>query len=94
MFNGMVKRFNVKTSKTDGSHFDGDLTLVIPCQSNETKLIIGLNNAIKLIDWPPDADAKEVKHLAVMDADKKRNRLNDGKADQKGRLWIGKLHCL
>lgn len=65
-------------------------------------LAVGVGLELRLMDWPwPEigtgtatssstAPVREPEVVATVEGDKPGNRFNDGKADSKGRIWIGK----
>ncbi|GJQ71426.1 hypothetical protein Trydic_g11151 [Trypoxylus dichotomus] len=70
---------------------NGDLTLAIPCESNDKQFIIALNRTLFRVEWDGQNNYNISEVLTVVDKDKPNNRFNDGKADKEGRLWLGTM---
>lgn len=74
---------------------DGSLSvsLIIPVEGEKNKFVISLKNDLAVIDWdgksPKTSDPKVIG--AVEEKDNTR-RINDGKADAKGRIWAGTMN--
>lgn len=70
----------------------GDVTLVIPVENKKNTFLVGLGSSIGVVQWDGIAN-KTSKPLYVKLIDETPgNRLNDGKADATGRLWVGKYN--
>ncbi|MBM3402536.1 MAG: SMP-30/gluconolactonase/LRE family protein [Bacteroidetes bacterium] len=65
--------------------FEGRLTMV--CLSKPNCLILGLNTGIARFNLT----TAKLEWLVDIEAEIEGNRLNDGKCDNKGRLWIGSM---
>lgn len=67
-----------------------DVTLIIPVEGTTDKFVVGLGPSIAVVEWDglsnKTSKPKYVKRIDQTPG----NRLNDGKADATGRLWVGK----
>lgn len=69
---------------------DGDVTVIIPLQE-ENKFAVGVGGDLKILKWDGRNDSEiELKQVVSFGPLPKGGRLNDGKVDSKGRLWVGK----
>ena len=74
---------------------DGPVSPVVPVLGTLDQLAVGVGTDLVLVtvDWGvPGVEpnvSQTITVLASVDADKPDNRFNDGKADRRGRLWIG-----
>lgn len=75
---------------------DGPVSPVVPVLGTLDQLVVGVGADLVLVtvDWGAPGVEPHVNQtitlLASVDRDKPENRFNDGKADRRGRLWIGK----
>jgi len=71
---------------------DDKISLVLPVAGSPDKFIISKKNKVVLLTWDgksPKAQSEEL--IVVADPEpEKDNRINDGKADPKGRFWAGR----
>lgn len=71
---------------------DGTVGFVVPVEDKPDHFVVGVNRKVLLVKWDgSDNGAVVVRTLAEVDAENPQNRLNDGKADPKGRLFAGEL---
>jgi len=85
---GDVCRLDVKNKKNEIIHIDdSSASLIIPCSNDEKQFIITDNKKILKLNW----ETHQTKLLAEVEKDMAGNRLNDGKCDAKGRLWVGTM---
>lgn len=90
-----VHRFRPAAAGDDGDgdgavedeHWDvGEVVgCAVPARSG--KVVLGLRHALALLD--PETGGVET--LAEVETGRPRNRLNDGRADARGRLWVGSM---
>ncbi|XP_075228149.1 uncharacterized protein LOC142328329 [Lycorma delicatula] len=95
IFKGSVHSYKPSTNE----HFsavigDGHLpvSLIIPVEGEKNTFIISLKNDIAIISWDgKSSKASEPNVIASVEPKDNTNRINDGKADAKGRLWAGTM---
>lgn len=66
-----------------------DVTLVIPVHNKNNTFVVGLGPSIGLVEWDGFANETSRPEYVKLIDDTPGNRLNDGKADATGRLWVG-----
>ncbi|KAK9695751.1 SMP-30/Gluconolactonase/LRE-like region [Popillia japonica] len=91
MFNGKLNSYNIHTGEVDHITLQGNLTLAIPSEFDTTEFVVGLDKRVLKIQWNAQQSFDVVRVVSTVDEDKPRNRLNDGKADRNGRLWVGTM---
>ncbi|CAH4037887.1 regucalcin-like [Pieris brassicae] len=75
-------------AKIDG----GRVGFVVPVEGSKTQFIVGVEKTFKIIEWDGKADVtKDVKVLGSVDQDVDATRINDGKADPRGRIFAGTM---
>jgi sugar lactone lactonase YvrE len=66
------------------------VSLIIPAEGKNNNFVVGLGPSIGIIEWDGRSNkTSRPKHVKLVD-ETPGNRLNDGKADATGRLWVGK----
>ena len=95
ILNRRVHRFRPSTGEGEGEddgevedeHWDvGDAVgCVVPARSG--RVLVALRHSLALLD--PETGTLET--LAEVEAGRAGNRLNDGRADARGRLWVGSM---
>lgn len=66
------------------------VSLIIPIEGEKDKFIISLKNDLAIISWDGrSSKTSEPKVIASVEPKDNKNRINDGKADPKGRIWAG-----
>lgn len=85
ILNRRVHRFRPDTGEDEFWGVGDAVGCVIPARRG--RVLVGLRHAIALLD--PSAGTVET--LAEVEADRPRNRLNDGRCDARGRLWVGSM---
>jgi sugar lactone lactonase YvrE len=78
-YNFISKAVRVRT-------LDYCVTLIVQDKNNQ--LVLGLEGGVGRYDL----DAEKFTWLANLEKEKPKHRCNDGKADTKGRLWVGTMH--
>lgn len=79
--------FNESTKKLSIFDVDERIGTVVPTH-NPNKVIIALQNGI----FEFDLKLKEKTLLSNPEKNRTKNRMNDGKCDPVGRLWVGSMH--
>lgn len=88
---GKVMAFDYEKNTTEAvAHFPGnDITPIILTKMDPNVLIAGLNRNLAKISLYDKTSEPLVLH--TVQNDKPKNRFNDGKADSRGRVWIGTM---
>lgn len=69
-----------------------DVTLVIPVKNKKNTFLVGLGPSIGVVEWDGIANKTSKPQYVKTIDETPGNRLNDGKADATGRLWVGKYN--
>lgn len=69
-----------------------DVTLVIPVEDKTDTFLVGLGPSIGVVEWDGVSNKTSKPEYVKLIDDSPGNRLNDGKADATGRLWVGKCY--
>lgn len=93
---GKLLSYNNATNGVNSIKFEAEVSLVIPSKSDPEILIVGQNRSVAAVRWNGakslDADhTPDFKVLTTVSENFPRSRFNDGKADKKGNLWLGKI---
>ncbi|XP_050428277.1 uncharacterized protein LOC126838155 [Adelges cooleyi] len=90
---GSIHRYHPETKSHYKAVIEGyqDVTLVIPVDEKPNTFVVGLGPSIGVVEWDGVANKTSApSYLKLVDT-KPGNRLNDGKADATGRLWVGSM---
>lgn len=68
------------------------MTLVIPVEDKTDTFLVGLGPSIGVVEWDGVSNKTSKPEYVKLIDDSPGNRLNDGKADATGRLWVGKCY--
>lgn len=75
----------------------GEVSIVIPTKTDPSLFIVAQNRSVTAVKWDgegSDLRAEDIKVLTTVAKDFPTSRFNDGKADKKGNLWMGKkIRC-
>ncbi|ENN83259.1 hypothetical protein YQE_00382, partial [Dendroctonus ponderosae] len=91
MHSGRIFSYNYNTTEVNYVTLDGDVTPVIPSQNDDNLLIVGLNRTVLAVEWDGTNELGEQKVLSHLAEEYPTSRVNEGKADKQGRLWIGTM---
>ncbi|KAJ8968668.1 hypothetical protein NQ317_009744, partial [Molorchus minor] len=78
-----------KRKKTRFIQLEGEVAPVILSKNNSSLLVVGLNRAVVAIEWDGKGQLNSQRVLTRVQPKQTGSRMNDGKADKEGRLWIG-----
>lgn len=70
-------------------------TFIIPIEGFADKFIVSLKNRVAIVVWDGVSDICKVEkyiHVVEETEEYKKNHLNDGKCDRRGRLFTGSMH--
>lgn len=63
---------------------------IIPLEGKKDHFVVGLKRNVVVVQWDGQGEAKVVRKVAELDLENPDNRINDAKADPRGRLFVGK----
>ncbi|CAK1541935.1 unnamed protein product [Leptosia nina] len=71
----------------------GKVGFIVPVEGSEHQFVVGVEQVFKIIEWDGlSSEAKDIRILGTVDQDNKaQTRINDGKADPKGRIYAGSM---
>ncbi|KRG07001.1 regucalcin isoform X1 [Drosophila mojavensis] len=91
---GCLLRYDYRQNKTYRTQIEGETfaTFVLPVEGNDQEFAVGCGRRVVIVNWDGVSPvAKVVRTLFEVQSDFKENRLNDAKADPKGRLFFGTM---
>ncbi|XP_076266797.1 regucalcin-like isoform X3 [Rhynchophorus ferrugineus] len=88
---GRVLSYNYDTKKVNFITLKGEVSSVIPAKKNENILVLGLDRSLVAVEWDGESEIKNQRTLTTVSQQFPQSRLNDGKADKQGRLWVGTM---
>ena len=68
--------------------------VMVPVEGSLDEFVAGVGRDLVLVQWDGNSTQSRSTVLDSVEPDKPGNRFNDGKADAKGRLWIGKTRSI
>ncbi|XP_025831057.1 regucalcin isoform X1 [Agrilus planipennis] len=89
---GRIYSYDPVTTILNHIQLDGDVTPIIPTVYDTHVFVAGLNRSLVALRWYPKGSRLEaVGTLTTVAKQFPTSQFNDGKADAKGRLWIGTM---
>lgn len=72
---------------------EGRPGFIVPVEGKPNQFVVGVDLKFLVVSWDGEdgSKARVVKELGTVDSHEPTNRLNDGKADPRGRLFAGQL---
>lgn len=64
------------------------MSVILPVEGKDNQFVISTGADLSIITWDGEPTFSAIEKLATID-ENPDNRLNDGKADRLGRIWIG-----
>lgn len=68
-----------------------DVTLIVPIEGKAGLFVVGLGPSIGIVQWDGYSNTTSQPEYVKLIDETSGNRLNDGKADATGRLWVGEF---
>lgn len=88
---GEIYRYTYETGDIRHIQLNGEIAPVIPSKDNPNLLIAGLNRSVVAVEWDGESIPSHTRILTTLSRQFPTSRVNDGKADIEGRLWIGTM---
>lgn len=82
----LIHRYHPETKSTQSWFFDEPVVMLARCADPRT-LLVGL--ASRIIFWQPETDQRQ--DFAIPEENFPHARLNDGRVDPAGNLWVGSM---
>ncbi|KAJ8914189.1 hypothetical protein NQ315_015962 [Exocentrus adspersus] len=91
-FTARVLKYDFQNHKSESYKFDSHNStgVIIPIRGRCKEFVVGADRQLYKLSWPNDKEPSFEK-LKMIEEDQPKNQFNDGKADARGRLWIGTL---
>ncbi|GBP54105.1 Regucalcin [Eumeta japonica] len=88
-----IHRYDPATGEHAKTKLDGRVGFIVPVDGTTDQFVVGVERKFLVIQWDgtDGAPAKTLKVLGEVDKDVPTTRINDGKADPKGRLFGGTM---
>ncbi|KAH1017172.1 hypothetical protein HUJ05_007872 [Dendroctonus ponderosae] len=91
LFGKAIHRYVPRTGQCTKAEVGKHVSVIIPIKGNCQQFVIGLERELSLVTWDGISE-KPSKIEKIADVDKgTQNRMNDGKCDANGRLWVGTM---
>ncbi|KAJ8918799.1 hypothetical protein NQ315_011083 [Exocentrus adspersus] len=87
---GKIFSYDYTTKDIHSIKLNGEVAPVLPSK-DPNKLIVGLNMSVTEVEWDGKDGNPSQKILTSIKTDQPGSRMNDGKVDEKGRVWIGSM---
>lgn len=88
---GNIHAYHFDTGELTNVHLNGNVTPVILSKHYPNLFYVGVNRSLVALEWD-GGNNTPTNHmvLTTISQDRPHTRINEGKADSKGRLWFGK----
>ncbi|KAK9887348.1 hypothetical protein WA026_022018 [Henosepilachna vigintioctopunctata] len=87
---GHVLSYEYCNGKTHSISLYGEVSVVIPAKT-ENLLYLSLNRSLVALQWDGRTTVGKQKILVTVSPQYPSSRFNDGKADKRGRIWLGTM---
>lgn len=88
-----IHKYVPATGKHAKTKVDGRVGFIVPVEGTTDQYLVGVERKFLIVKWDGEegTPATVVKEIAEVDNESPLNRLNDGKADPKGRVFAGSM---
>ncbi|KPJ11518.1 Regucalcin [Papilio machaon] len=88
-----INKYVPATGEHTKTFLEGRVGFIVPVDGTNDQFVVGVERKFLIIQWDGENDSKVkvVKELGEVDQDVPTTRINDGKADPKGRLYAGTM---
>ncbi|XP_063381687.1 regucalcin-like [Cydia fagiglandana] len=86
-----IHKYDPATESLTSATLEGRPGFIVPLEDHLDHFVVGLERDFVVIQWDGVGTARVVRKLGEVDQQSPRNRLNDGKADPRGRIYAGTM---
>ncbi|CAH2046718.1 unnamed protein product, partial [Iphiclides podalirius] len=88
-----INKYVPSTGEHTKTQIDGRIGFILPVEGATDQYVVGVEHKFLLIQWDGEEGSKApvLRELGEVDQEISSTRLNDGKADPKGRLFAGTM---
>ncbi|XP_029345448.1 uncharacterized WD repeat-containing protein C1306.02 [Acyrthosiphon pisum] len=90
---GKINRYHPESNSFFSANIEGynDVTLILPIEDKADMFVVGLGASLGIVQWDGRSNTTSQPKYEKLIDETPGNRLNDGKADATGRLWVGSM---
>ncbi|XP_073955505.1 regucalcin-like [Choristoneura fumiferana] len=88
-----IHKYVLATGEHTKTQLDGNIGFLVPIEGKLSQFLVGVERKLLVVQWDgrEGSEAAVVEQLGEVDQETPTNRLNDGKADPRGRVFAGTL---